>query len=174
MQWLHSDDAKRLGIAAEALNNLDLDAPLSVETLDAESKLRTEAAAFVVRLFNQWSVLSEAELISALAIEYADEVDYNGTRKTARDILAEEQKVLKRWPMQTYQVRSKSITTNCVERTLECMSTGIVDWIVKSPERSSSASGSSRFSFYLGKASPERFVIMRKDNVVLTNQSGVR
>jgi len=49
------------------------------------------------------------------------------------------------------------------------MASGIVDWVAKSPERST-AVGSSKFSFYLGKVSSERFVIMRENFVVLTNQ----
>jgi len=53
------------------------------------------------------------------------------------------------------------------------MATGIVDWVAKSPERPT-AVGSSRFSFYLGKVSPERFVIMRENFVILSNQSGGR
>jgi hypothetical protein len=127
-----------------------------------------------MNFFNQWSVLSEAELMSMLAIIYADNVEYYGAKKTVRDVLADKQKWLRRWPIQNYQVRLESMTTNCVERMLECMATGIVDWVAKSPERSASAIGSSRFSFYLGKVSPERFVIMRENSVVLTNQSGGR
>jgi ATP-dependent protease ClpP protease subunit len=171
MRWLHSEDAKRLGIAAGELSNLNLDKPISVENFGTEWKLRSEAVTFVMNFFNQWSVVSEARLISALAINYADNVEYYGAKKTVGNVLADKKKWLQRWPIQNYQVRLESMTTNCVETMLECMATGIVDWAVKSPERSTSAIGSSRFSFYLGKVSPERFVIMRENSVVLTNQS---
>jgi hypothetical protein len=171
MQWLKSDDAKRLGIAADMLNDHNRDASISVEKPDSQSNLRSEAITFVMKFFNQWSVLPEGELVSALALEYADNVEYNGTRKTAGDVLADEQKALKRWPMQTYRVRSESIIANCVERMLECMATGMVDWVAKSPERSASAIGSARFSFYLGKVSPTRFVIIRQTFTVLTSQA---
>ena len=126
----------------------------------------------MMNFFNQWSVLSGAELMSALAISYADNVEYNGVKKTAVNVLADKQKWLQRWPIQNYQVRLESMTTNCSER-IECMATGIVDWVAKNPERST-AVGSSRFSFYLGKVSPERFVIMRENFVVLTNQNSGR
>lgn len=106
--------------------------------------------------------------MSELAIEYADSVDYYGSKKTARDVLADIEKSLQRWPLQDFQVRLESTTTNCVEKLLQCMSTGY--WVVKSPERSALASGSSRFSLYLGKVSPERFVIMRENTFVLTKQ----
>jgi hypothetical protein len=49
-----------------------------------------------------------------------------------------------------WKLKSEAVT----ERMLECMATGIVDWVAKSPERSTGV-GSSRFSFYLGKVSPE-------------------
>jgi hypothetical protein len=122
--------------------------------------------------FKQWSVLSGAELMSALAISYADNVEYNGVKKTAADVLADKQKWLQRWPTQNYRVRLESMTANCSER-IECMATGIVDWVAKNPERST-AVGSSRFSFYLGKVSSERFVIMRENIVVLTSQNSGR
>jgi hypothetical protein len=170
MQWLHSDDAKRLGIAANALSDLNLDAQISVETPDAESILKSEAVSFVIKFFDQWTVLSDAGLMSALAVEYAENIDHNGAKKTVGDILREGQQLLKRWPLRAYQVRLESMTTNCSEQRLQCMATGIVDWVVKNPERSISASGSSRFSFYLGKVSPERFVIMGENIVVLTNR----
>jgi hypothetical protein len=170
MQWLHSNDAKRLGIAAGELSDLNLDAPLLVEKPNADSKLKSEAMTFVVNFYNQWSVLPKAKLMSELAIEYADSVDYYGSKKTVRDVLTDIQKSLQRWPIQDYQVRLESTTTNCAEKLLKCMSTGIVDWVVKSPERSASARGSSRFSFYLGKVSPERFVIMHQNAFVLTKQ----
>lgn len=133
-----------------------------------------EVIQFVRSFFDQWSALSEFDLISALAIQYADNVEYNGVRKTVHDLLLEEQQSLKRWPSQKYELRYENMTTNCSEKMLECMVTGIVDWAVKSPQRSASAVGSSRFSLYLGKVSPERFVIMRKTVAVLTNQASGR
>jgi len=111
--------------------------------------------------------------MSALAKSYAENVDYDGVKKTAVDVLADKQKWLQRWPIQNYRVRLESMNTDCSESTLECMTTGIVDWIAKSPERST-AVGSSSFSFSLGKPSPERFVIMRENFVVLTNQNNGR
>jgi curved DNA-binding protein CbpA len=132
--------------------------------------LGPEAVSFVVNFFNKWSLLPDAKLMSALALEYADNVEQNGVTKTASDILSEERELLKRWPVRAYSVRLESMTTNCSEKMFECMATGIVDWVVKSPERSISASGNSRFSFYLGKVSPERFVIMRESIVVLSNR----
>jgi len=62
----------------------------------------------MMNFFNQWSVLSGAELMSALAISYADNVEYNGVKKTAVNVLADKQKWLQRWPIQNYQVRLES------------------------------------------------------------------
>jgi hypothetical protein len=170
MTWLHSDDAKRLGIAADALDSLSADAPISVESPSADSILRSEAEAFVINFFSQWSLLPEPKLVSVLAVEYADNVEYNGIIKTVSDIMIENKNVLRRWPIQSYRVRPETMTTNCAEKMFECMSTGVVDWVVKSPERLTSRNGSSRFSFHLGKISPERFVIMGQSIAVLANQ----
>jgi hypothetical protein len=44
---------------------------------------------------------------------------------------------------------------------------------VENAQRTSTVTGSSRFSFDLGKVSPERFVIMRESTFVLSRQSSL-
>jgi hypothetical protein len=171
MQWLHSSDAKRLGIAAGEISDLNLDLSISVEKPNIDSTLKSEATAFVINYFNQWAVSPPDRLISALAIEYSDNVEYFGAMKSVADVLSDKQKLLQSWPIRNYQVRLDSLTTNCVEGMFECMVTGIVDWGFESPEKSTSITGSSRFSFNLGKVAPERFVIMRENAFVLTKRS---
>jgi hypothetical protein len=174
MRWLHSDTAKRLGIAAGELSNRSPDGPISVENFGPEWKLKAEAVAFVMTYFNQWSVLSERELIAALALSYANSVRYNGAVLGAAKVLEDKRNWLQRWPTQNYHVRLESMTTNCSEAMFECMTTGIVDWAANSRGLSISARGSSKFSFLLGKVSPERFVIIQEDSVVLTKQASGR
>lgn len=174
MTWLHSADAKRLGIAADVLDDLNPDASISIIDQDDDAKLRSEAVTFVMNFFNQWNTLPAEKLMTVLATQYSGSVEYNGAQKTAGEILLEERGTLRRWPIRLYQLRSETMTTNCVARAVECLSTGVVDWTAKSPERSASVSGSSRFSLYLGKVSPERFVIMQQSIVVLDRRTDTK
>jgi hypothetical protein len=116
--------------------------------------------------------MTKHKLMPEVAIQYSDNVDYYGARKSVAEVLADKQQSLQRWPIQKYKVRFESMTTNCEEKMLTCMATGIVDWVVQNPGRSASSTGSSRFSFDLGRVSPERFVIMRENTFVLTKRSG--
>lgn len=170
MKWLHSDDARRLGIAAGELNELNLDTPLLVER-SAGSGLRSDAIKFVIDFYNQWTTSDTARLMAAIATQYSDNVDYYGAVKNVGEVAADKKRWMQKWPIQKYKVRLESMTVNCLEKILQCMATGVVDWVAENPERSSTVTGSSRFSLDLGKVSPERFVIMRESTFVLTKQS---
>ena len=169
MRWLHSGDAKRLGIAADELGSINTDRPIPDKPRGAGSKLKSEAAAFVMNFFSQWNAASRSGSVSALAMEYSDNVEYFGVKKISKDILLDKQNSLRWWPIQVYNVRWESVRTSCIESNFECMVTGIVDWRYESLGRSMSALGNSRFSLYLAKISPERFVITREDATVLSN-----
>jgi hypothetical protein len=128
MRWLHSDDAKRLGIAADELSNLNIDKQIiSVEKYGPEWKLKSEAITFVRNFFNQWSVLSESGVMSALATSYSNKVEYNGAIKTAAEVLADKKKWRQRWPVVDYKLRLESMVTNCSDKTHECIAAGVVD-----------------------------------------------
>jgi hypothetical protein len=59
--------------------------------------------------FDQWSAVSQAELMSDLAMKYADNVDYYGAKTTLRNVLADKKRWLQWWPIQNYQVRLESM-----------------------------------------------------------------
>jgi hypothetical protein len=168
MQWLHSDDARRLGFAADELSSSNPDKPITVENYGAEWKLKSEALSFVTNFFDQFSILSDEKLLSALANSYANYVDYNGAKKSAAEVLADKIKWRKRWPIQKYTLNLESLITNCSERMAECMTTGIVAWVSKRYDSKQSVSGNSRFSLYLGKVSQKRFVILGESYAVLS------
>ena len=166
MRWLHSDDARRLGIAADELGNIDTSPPPPAHAADPQ--IKAEAERFVVQFFNLWSVFSGSDLSAALAMQYSDIVDYFGVRKTARDVLMAKQVSLRWWPVQEYRLRRETLKTNCGDA--ECVVTGIVDWYYEGPQRSASAAGDSRFSLSLRRVSPTRFVIVREDAVILSKR----
>ena len=168
MRWLHSDDAKRLGIAADELGSIDTNAPPPARAAGAQ--VEAEAERFVVQFFNLWSVFSGSDLSAALARQYSDTVEYFGVRKTSRDVLTAKQVSLRWWPVQDYKLRRETLKTDCVERDAECVVTGIVDWYYESPQRSVSA-GDSRFSLSLRRVSATRFVIVREDAVILSRRT---
>jgi hypothetical protein len=168
MRWLHSDDARRLGIAADELGDIDTSTPPPVHAADA--RVKAEAEKFVVQFFNLWSVFSGSDLSAALARQYSDTVEYFGVRKTARDVLMAKQVSLRSWPVQEYKLRRETLRTNCVDGDAECVVTGIVDWYYEGPQRSASAAGDSRFSLSLRRVSPTRFVIVREDAVILSKR----
>jgi hypothetical protein len=170
MRWLHSDDAKRLGIAAEEVNDL-VDKPVLAEK---SRQLQSDAIKFVVNYYGQWTTPNMGRLMAAVAGQYSDNVNYHGAHKSVRDVIADKRRWLQRWPIQKYKVQLETMTVNCLERTLQCMATGVVDWSVENAQRTSTVTGSSRFSFDLGKVSPERFVIMRESTFVLSRQSNAQ
>ena len=171
MRWLHSDDARRLGIAADELGNIRTDVPKSSLARDSGSQTKSEAMRFVMQFFDQWSVFSGPELISVLAAEYSDTVEYFGVRKSSREVLAAKQTSLRWWPIQDYELHQETMTADCMASKSECVVTGIVNWHYESPERSKSVTGDSRFSLHLRKASPTRFVIVREDATILSNRA---
>jgi uncharacterized protein YaiE (UPF0345 family) len=172
MRWLHSGDAKRLGIAADELSSTNADRGIPDKPRDTASQLKSEAVTFVMNFFSQLNAASRSGSISALATAYSDSVEYLGSNKTSREVLSDKQNSLRWWPVQIYSVRQETLRANCVDANSGCIVTGIVDWRFESPGRSMSALGNSRFSLYLAKASPERFLIVREDATVLSNQAG--
>jgi hypothetical protein len=166
MTWMSSADAKALGIEATVLSNSEPDAPIST----APAGMRDEAIKFVSDIFQQWNTLSEQQLMETLSLEYSNNVSYFNSMKTVSEVLADKLTFIKRWPQRNYQIRSGTLVANCAEKLAECLVTGIVDWKASSPIRAASSSGSARFTYHLGKVSPERFVVVREDSVVLTRQ----
>ncbi len=169
MRWLHSGDAKRLGIAADELGSTNADRLMPNKPRDVGSQSESEAVTFVVNFFNQWNAASRSGSISALAMEYSDNVQYLGSNKTLGEVLSDKQNSLRWWPVQIYSVRRETLRANCVDDNSECVVTGIVDWRYENPGRSMSAVGNSRFSLYLAKASPERFHVVREDATILSH-----
>jgi hypothetical protein len=62
MTWLHSADAKRLGIAATAISESDNDT-LMVADAPVPRSLRDQAIEFVGQWFNAWNSLSDNEIM---------------------------------------------------------------------------------------------------------------
>jgi hypothetical protein len=166
MTWMSSADAKALGIEATTLSDFEPNAPISM----APTGMRDQAINFVNGIFQQLNTLPEQTLMETLGLEYSNNVLYFNAMKTVSEVLADKLTFIKRWPERNYRIRGDTLVANCDERLAECLVTGIVDWKASSPIRGANSSGSARFSYYLGKVSPEKFVVMREDSVVLTRQ----
>ncbi len=111
------------------------------ETLDT---LKERAASFVSARVTGWSSANGVNLASH-ANAYADEVVYNGSRKSKQAIVREKRRLLELWPERSYEVRPDSVTVRCLASV--CKVGGLVDWQTRNVARAMSFSGTSRFEF---------------------------
>jgi curved DNA-binding protein CbpA len=106
--------------------------------------LKERAASFVVTRVSGFSSANGVNLASH-ASAYADEVVYNGSRKTKQAIVREKRRLLELWPDRNYEVRPDSLMVRCLASV--CKVGGLVDWQTRSAARAISLSGTSRFEF---------------------------
>src|SRR6185436_19061654 len=111
---------------------------------ETANALKERAATFVSARVTSWSSASNVNLASH-ASAYADEVVYNGNRKTKQAIVREKRRLLELWPERSYEVRPDSVNVQCVGNV--CKVGGVVDWQTRSAARAMSLSGTSRFEF---------------------------
>src|SRR5262249_14168626 len=96
---------------------------------DSSEALKERAASFVSALVASWSSSSAINLATQ-ASAYADEVLFNGSRKSRQAVVHEKRRLLELWPERSYEVRPDSITVRCL--TSVCKVGGIVDWQTRS------------------------------------------
>src|ERR1700704_5251334 len=106
--------------------------------------LNERAASFVAARVTAWSSANGVSLASH-ANAYADEVVYNGSRKSKQAIVREKRRMLELWPERSYEVRPDSVTVRCLASV--CKVGGLVDWQTRNIARAMSFSGTSRFEF---------------------------
>jgi len=116
---------------------------------DSSEALKERAASFVSARVASWSSSSAINL-AAQASAYADEVLFNGSRKSRQAVVHEKRRLLEVWPERSYEVRPDSITVRCL--TSVCKVGGIVDWQTRSTSRAASASGTARFEYEVALA----------------------
>jgi DnaJ domain len=110
----------------------------------AANTLKERAASFVSARVSGWSSAQGVNLASH-ASAYADEVVYNGNRKTKQAVVREKRRLLELWPERSYEVRPDSVNVHCAGNV--CKVGGVVDWQTRSAARAMSLSGTSRFEF---------------------------
>jgi len=106
--------------------------------------LNERAASFVSARVTGWSSANGVNLASH-ANAYADEVVYNGSRKSKQAIVREKRRMLELWPERSYEVRPDSVTVRCLASV--CKVGGLVDWQARNVARAMLISGTSRFEF---------------------------
>jgi curved DNA-binding protein CbpA len=112
--------------------------------LEAIDALKERAATFVSARVTAWSSASNVNLATHVSA-YADEVVYNGSRKSKQAIAREKRRILELWPERSYEVRPDSVTARCADSV--CKVDGLVDWQTRNLARAASISGTSRFEF---------------------------
>jgi hypothetical protein len=126
----------RLHAATSAREDAAAEAPVD--------NLRERAASFVSARVTGWSSASSFNLASH-ASAYADEVVYNGSRKSKQAIVREKRRMLELWPERSYEVRPDSVAVRCLANV--CKVGGLVDWQTRNDARAMSITGTSRFEF---------------------------
>jgi curved DNA-binding protein CbpA len=111
---------------------------------EAVDALKERAASFVSARVTGLSSAGNVNLLSH-ANAYADEVVYNGSRKSKQAIVREKRRMLELWPERSYVVRADSLTVRCAASV--CTVDGLVDWQTRNLARAMSVSGTSRFEF---------------------------
>ena len=111
---------------------------------EAVDVLKERAAGFVSARVTGLSSAGNVNLVSH-ASAYADEVVYNGSRKSKQAIVREKRRMLELWPERSYVVRADSVTVRCLASV--CTVGGLVDWQTRNLARAMSVSGTSRFEF---------------------------
>jgi curved DNA-binding protein CbpA len=106
--------------------------------------LNERAASFVSARVIGWSSANGVSLASH-ANAYADEVVYNGSRKSKQAIVREKRRLLELWPERSYEVRPDSVTVRCLASV--CRVGGLVDWQTRNVARAMLVTGTSRFEF---------------------------
>ena len=80
---------------------------------DSSDALNERAASFVSARVASWSSSSAINLATHTSA-YADEVLYNGSRKSRQAVVHEKRRLLELWPERSYEVRPASITVRCL------------------------------------------------------------
>src|SRR5262245_35015596 len=145
----------RLHAATSAREDAAAEAPVDY--------LRERAASFVSARVTGWSSASSLNLASH-ASAYADEVIYNGSRKSKQAIVREKRRMLELWPERSYEVRPDSVAVRCLANV--CKVDGLVDWQTRNDARAMSVTGTSRFEFEVAFARGS-FRILRESSTEL-------
>ena len=130
--------------AQQRLSRLHETATPREDAAAAADTLKERAATFVSARVSGWSSAQGVNLASH-ASAYADEVVYNGNRKTKQAVVREKRRLLELWPERSYEVRPDSVNVHCAGNV--CRVGGVVDWQTRSAARDMSLSGTSRFEF---------------------------
>jgi len=119
------------------------------EDASPSDSLKERAAGYVTARVAGWSTTNAIDL-AAHTSAYADEVLYNGSRKTRQALVREKRRLLELWPERLYEVRPDSVTVRCLANV--CKVGGIVDWQTRSAPRAAKASGAARFEYEVAQS----------------------
>jgi len=143
MSWLHREDAQKLGIRVETLDD-----PKPARTPSAEPPRTAVSAAEqqVIRI-----VTSYYELWSRPAMDYqrlqdyySDPVSFFGTSRLRSDVLVEKRAFAERWPIRRFTIDAGKLFVQCSD---VCVATGVVEWETRSLERGAHSTGAANFVF---------------------------
>ncbi len=163
--WLHTADAKRIGIDAITVEKKtdETPAPPKVAQLPDGSPLEQKVMGLIVSYYALWS--RDGTDVEALAQYYKDSVAFYGAVTSLAKIMDEKRKFSVRWPIRKYTVRTNTLFAKCSGA---CSITGVVEWDVASVERNAHSTGTANF---VVKFDPASGRIIAEDGSVLASHS---
>jgi hypothetical protein len=134
--------------------------PARAETVSSEAELARmrELAQDLARSYLRLWSDSDTGALADVGVVYADRIAFYGRFLTQRELAAEKQRFLRRWPIRHYAIRPGTLKSDCDAVLRVCQVDSIIDWNVADPARHKSSRGSSRFALGIDFAGPQPVV----------------
>jgi hypothetical protein len=174
MTWLNLTEAQQKGIEVALFTEQPNNASppqtksqpiLTAPTPDLDSKRQT-ATNFVISLLAHWSGSDSSRALRLFDAIYSPQVSYYGATRTKQEVLQDKFKFSERWPQRLYRVREGSLIARCGVATSECNVSGIMEWVVESPNRRVKSSGAASFSYGLTVEGQSVLIFLESSNVL--------
>jgi caspase domain-containing protein len=121
-------------------------APPRLAAIPPSPALEQRAVAFVANDMIQ-SQASNATYLDYAKASMDEQVDYYGKITSRADVIKDKERYVARWPVRSYQMRSDTIRTSCVDNSSTCRVSGLLDYSLSNPSSGKKSSGSASFEF---------------------------
>jgi hypothetical protein len=172
MTWLNMAEAQQKGIDVALFTPPSNDnpprpnlQPTNTRSTDLDS-MRRKATDFVTSLLAHWSDANTPFALRLFDSVYATQVSYYGAIKDKQEVLEDKRKFSERWPQRNYRVRDGSLNARCDVPAAACNVSGIMDWVVESPNRGAKSNGSANFSYGLTFEGQTALIVKEDSSVI--------
>jgi hypothetical protein len=121
-------------------------APPRMAAIPPSPALEQRAVAFVTNDMVQ-SQASNTAYLDYARRSMDEQVDYYGKITARAEVLKDKERYVARWPVRSYQMRSDTIRTACIEGSSTCRVSGLLDYSLSNPSTGKKSAGSASFEF---------------------------